>query len=150
MPAYLVRLIKNRDLVGIFVADDEDELEFVVDECTDAAYCEYVELPDGGVMWTSPAKPIPIDLGTPDENDEVGDPFPWRGASLTDQWWSIVYGNDVVEWTPFVENPPQDDPEPELKRPKGPAQIIPIRKSERPRHAGKMPLPKEQKRPTDE
>jgi hypothetical protein len=32
MPAYLVRLVENRDLVGIFVADDEDHPELVVDE----------------------------------------------------------------------------------------------------------------------
>jgi hypothetical protein len=40
MPAYLVRLRANRDLVGIFVADDPEELEFVVYECTDVEACE--------------------------------------------------------------------------------------------------------------
>jgi hypothetical protein len=45
VPAYLVRLIKNRDIVGIFVADDIEELAQVVDEGTDVPYCEYLELP---------------------------------------------------------------------------------------------------------
>jgi hypothetical protein len=45
VPAYLVRLIKNRGIVGIFVADDIEELAQVVDECTDVPYCEYLELP---------------------------------------------------------------------------------------------------------
>lgn len=40
VPAYLVRIIDTRDLVGIFVADDEDYLAIAVDECTD----EYVAL----------------------------------------------------------------------------------------------------------
>ena len=48
MPAYLVRLIKNRDMVGFFVSDDFDELVTAVDECTDVPACEYVELPSGG------------------------------------------------------------------------------------------------------
>lgn len=58
MPAYLVRLRANRDLVGIFVADDPEELEFVVYECTDVEACEYLEMPDGGIMWQSPAIPV--------------------------------------------------------------------------------------------
>jgi hypothetical protein len=44
VPAYLVRIIDTRDLVGIFVADDEDYLAIAVDECTDAPGCEYVAL----------------------------------------------------------------------------------------------------------
>jgi hypothetical protein len=68
MPAYLVRLIKNRDIVGIFAADDFDDLLIVADECTDIDRCEYIELPPGGIMWESPAKPIPLDPGT-DEDD---------------------------------------------------------------------------------
>jgi hypothetical protein len=43
MPAYLVRLIQNRDVVGFFAADDFDDLVIIVDECTDVAACEYVE-----------------------------------------------------------------------------------------------------------
>lgn len=39
MPAYLVRMIDTRDLLT------------VVDEVTDADACEYIELPDGGIMW---------------------------------------------------------------------------------------------------
>jgi hypothetical protein len=50
MPAYLVRLIQNRDVVGFFAADDFDDLIVAVDECTDVPACEYVELPPGGMM----------------------------------------------------------------------------------------------------
>ncbi|RXG96364.1 hypothetical protein [Bradyrhizobium zhanjiangense] len=69
MPAYLVRIIDTRDLVGIFVADDEDYLAFAVDERTDAPGCEYVELPTGGIMWESPAKPVPLQTGDPEDEE---------------------------------------------------------------------------------
>jgi len=55
MPAYLVRTIDEHDIVGIFVADEMNDLLVAVDECTDPDDCEYIELPVGGIMWTSPA-----------------------------------------------------------------------------------------------
>jgi hypothetical protein len=72
MPAYLVRLIQNRDIVGFFAADDIDDLVITIDECTDVSACEYVELPPGGIMWTSPAIPVPIDISDrEDENIDI-------------------------------------------------------------------------------
>lgn len=49
MPAYLVRTIDEHDIVGFFVADEMEDLLIAVDECTDPADCEYVELPVGGI-----------------------------------------------------------------------------------------------------
>lgn len=49
MPAYLVRLADTRDLVGFFFAEEVDQLEMIIDECTDVPDCEYVELPEGGM-----------------------------------------------------------------------------------------------------
>ncbi|MBH5397150.1 hypothetical protein HZZ13_05000 [Bradyrhizobium sp. CNPSo 4010] len=133
MPAYLVRIIETRDLVGIFVADDEDDLELVVDECTDVPYCEYVELPPGGVMWERPAKPVPLDPGDPEDGASPIEEFPWSGASLTEAWWFIAYGRDEVEWMPFVEDPPQPPrPQPLTKTPRDPGRVIPIRKRQSP------------------
>ena len=66
MPAYLVRIIGTRDLVGIFTADDGLGLAIAVDECTDVSDCEYAELPYGGIMWESPAKPVPLNVGDTD------------------------------------------------------------------------------------
>jgi hypothetical protein len=60
MSAYLVRLIQNRDIVGFFAADGFDDLVIAVDECTEVSACEFVELPPGGIVWTSPAVPVPI------------------------------------------------------------------------------------------
>lgn len=129
MPAYLVRIIKTRDLVGIFVADDEDDLAFVMDECTDAPGCEYVELPAGGIMWESPAKPVPLDAGDPEDEESPVEEFPWTGASLTERWWYIAYGMEDVEWTPFEDDPPRPPRmEPLTKRPLNPGRVIPYRK----------------------
>jgi hypothetical protein len=128
MPAFLVRVIKSRELVGIFVADDELALEMAVDECTDVPGCEYTELPDGGIMWENPAKPVPLDAGDPENDESPVEVFPWGGASLSERWWYVVYGLEEAEWTPFEDDAP-DDPKPAPKsRPVGSAQIIPMRK----------------------
>lgn len=128
MPAYLVRIIENRDLVGIFVADDELYLEIVVDECTDASGCEYTDLPDGGIMWESPAKPVPLDAGDPEDDGSPVEKFPWSGASLTERWFNFAYGFEDAEWTPFEPDRPDHPEPPPKRRPTGPAEVIPMRK----------------------
>ncbi|MGY4351239.1 hypothetical protein ACVWXM_007732 [Bradyrhizobium sp. GM7.3] len=132
MPAYLVRIIDTRDLVGIFVADNEDDLEIVVDECTDVPGCEYVELPAGGVMWESPAKPVPLNPGDPEEDASPVEDFPWGAASLTEAWWFVAYGRVEVEWTPFEADPPRPPrTEPRARPPSG-GRVIPFRKRREP------------------
>jgi hypothetical protein len=126
MPAYIVRLRSNRDLVGIFVAFDPDELEFVVNECTDVEACEYLEMPDGGIMWTDPAIPVPIDPGDSEDPEHEIPELPWARCDLTEDWWSVVYGFSDRPWTPFDPDAPQDPPQ--QKRQRGPGQIIPMRR----------------------
>jgi hypothetical protein len=81
MPAYLVRLIKNRDIVGFFAADEFEDLVIAVDECTDVPACEYVELPPGGIMWTGPTLPVPLDRGDPDDDGSKIEVLPWARLS---------------------------------------------------------------------
>jgi hypothetical protein len=127
VPAYLVRLIQNRDIVGFFAADDFGDLMVAIDECTDASACEYVELPPGGIMWTSPAIPVPIDIRDREDEEAEIESLPWATAELSETWWSVVYGYTDDEWIRFDPNAPQDPiPEPP-KRPLGPARVIPIR-----------------------
>lgn len=57
------------DIVGFFVADEADDLLVVIDECLDAADCEYMELPNGGIMWTSPAIAVPFKVSDPDDDE---------------------------------------------------------------------------------
>lgn len=127
MPAYLVRLIQNRDIVGFFAADEFEDLVSAVDECTDVPACEYVELPPGGIMWTGPVIPVPVEINREDEEAEIKE-LPWASAQMSELWWSVVYGYTDDEWIRFDPDAPQDPmPEP-TKRELGPARVIPIRK----------------------
>ena len=73
MPVYLVRIIGTRDLVGIFVAPDVGALAMLIDECTDPGDCEYQRMRPGGLMWTSPAVPVPLAYNEDDEDDLVAE-----------------------------------------------------------------------------
>ncbi|WNV08900.1 hypothetical protein [Tardiphaga sp. 709] len=89
MPTYLVRIIETRDLVGVFSADNILQLIIIVNECTEPDDCEYARLSvPGGIMWTSPAIPIPIPR-TDDEDGSEPDPMPWSEATDTERWWTI-------------------------------------------------------------
>jgi hypothetical protein len=129
MPAYLVRLIGNRDLVGFFAAEDLDDLVEAVDECTDVDACEFIELPPGGIMWTSPAICVPLERADPNDEDSQFPDFPWGPASLTEWWFDVVYGYDTDEvWTPLVPGAPREPPLEPAPRPIGPGQVIKMRK----------------------
>ncbi|WP_445490224.1 hypothetical protein [Rhodopseudomonas sp. RCAM05734] len=91
MPTFLVRIIETHDLVGIFVCSNLRELAITIDECTDAGECEYIRMASGGIMWTSPAIPIPIELPEDDDGCEPS-PMPWGAATFTEIWWGYVYG----------------------------------------------------------
>ena len=130
MPAYLVRLCDTRDLVGFFFAEEVDQLELIVDECIDVPDCEYVELPLGGIMWESPAIDVPIEIDKNsvelDENDIPE--LPWPGASLSESWWSVLYGYTDEQWTRFVpENPLKPRP-PVPRRPLVAGRVVQFRK----------------------
>jgi hypothetical protein len=121
--AYLVRLIKSHDIVGFFTADDLDELAIAIDECADVDACEYVKLPVGGVMWESPAMPVPIDCGDEAELPELS----WAKAALSGGWWSVIYGYAAVTWIRFDPEAPQDPMPDPPRRLKGPARVVPLR-----------------------
>jgi len=130
MPTYLVRTIRDRDLVGIFVARDTYELALIVDECTDPGSCEYQRMKTGGLMWTSPAIPIPIEMGEDDDGSEP-DPVPWGAASLTESWWDSFFGYARGKWKPVCSDLPYEPgfPEaPEPPRPAGPGHVVQFRK----------------------
>jgi hypothetical protein len=128
MPAYLVRTIDEHDIVGFFAADEPDDLLVVIDECLDAADCEYMELPDGGIMWTSPAIAIPLNRGNEDEDVAV-EKLPWARADLSETWWDAVYGYSDDNWTKFFPNNPRSPRPVAPPRSMGPAKVVPIRKS---------------------
>jgi hypothetical protein len=127
MPAYLVRTIDDHDIVGFFVADEMDDLLIAVDECTDPADCEYIELPAGGIMWTSPAISVPLSPGK-DDPDTDAEELPWANADLSETWWSVVYGYSDDKWTPFFPDQPRKPRPKPPPRPMGPGRVVPYRK----------------------
>jgi hypothetical protein len=55
----------------------------------------------GGIMWTSPAIPVPIE--TPEDADGTEeDPIPWGEASLTESWFDSFYGYATGKWKLLV------------------------------------------------
>ncbi|KRR06820.1 hypothetical protein [Bradyrhizobium valentinum] len=129
MPAYLVRLIDTRDLVGFYFAAEPDALVTIIDECTEAADCEYAELPDGGISWESPAISVPIGIDKEDPNDIEDTPeVPWSGASLSESWWSVLYGYTDDQWTPFFPDRPIEPRPPAPRRPLGPGRVVKFRR----------------------
>ena len=123
VPAYLVRLIKSHDIVGFFTADDLDELAIAIDECADVDACEYVELPVGGIMWESPAIPVPIAGGDEAELPEL----PWAKAALSGGWWSVIYGYADMTWIRFDPGAPQGPIPDPPRRAMNPARVVPLR-----------------------
>jgi hypothetical protein len=90
MPAYLVRAIKDHDLVGVFVAPSVLQLALLIDEVTDPEICEYQRLGSRGIIWTGPATSVPIK--TSEDDDEITEEgIPWAEACFTEMWGSAVY-----------------------------------------------------------
>lgn len=99
MITYLARLIKDRQLVGIFTVDDDSELFWLVDECCDPGAVELTELTTGGIYWSSPDAPaVPSSV---DEDGEAGFEGLPEGAELSEGWRSTFfdYGHEPV-WKP--------------------------------------------------
>jgi hypothetical protein len=75
-----------------FFAEEVDKLELIVGESTDVQDCEYVELPLGGIISQSPAI-VPVEIeGSVDADEKDIPEVPWPGTSLSESWWSFLYG----------------------------------------------------------
>jgi len=107
------------------MADDLDELAIAIDECADVDACEYVGLPVGGIMWESPAIPVPISAGDEAELPELPE-LPWAKAALSGGWWSVIYGYADVTWIRFDPEAPQDPMPDPPRRPMDPARVVPL------------------------
>jgi hypothetical protein len=76
-------------------------------------------------MWETPAIDVPFEIDKDsieaDENDVPE--MPWSGASLSESWWSVLYGYTDEQWTRLVpENPLKPRP-PAQRRPMGPGRV---------------------------
>lgn len=99
MRAYLVRLKKDKELVGIFCCDLAN-LPYFIDECTVVSYCEYTPMKQGGIMWTdSGANKVP--LVTEEGTGETEVPM-FDGASISESWIMSLMEEDST-WKPADE-----------------------------------------------
>ncbi|MBP1297480.1 hypothetical protein [Bradyrhizobium elkanii] len=123
MPIYLVRTIKNHDLVGVFAAPSVLDLALLLDEALDPGGCEYQRLPPGGIMWEQRAITIPIEQSEEDEEKDAED-VPWSEARFTEDWETALYGmGKAARWTKidvaledmYGANPEAPEPEPSPK-----------------------------------
>ena len=98
MEIYAVRLQRNQEAVGVYVAFDPVHLACMIDETTDAVACEYAEIDCGGVVWDNPGswkmKPFPEGAGDDDLDIDLS------GATLTEGWSGQLLFDDL-EWTPI-------------------------------------------------
>jgi len=107
MCAYVVRIIDDHDLVGIFVATNRFQLQMFVDECTDIDECEFAPLPAGGIYWDVPAVQIPVPEGEADDGPNF-DPsaaptVPWSKLTVSDSWFSALY-EPIRRWRPLFQD----------------------------------------------
>ena len=71
MSAYLVRVNKTKEFVGIYACDDEAGLFWLVDECCDPYQCEYTELGFGGIFFPDECgRFVPLKESTQKEIDD--------------------------------------------------------------------------------
>ncbi|MGY8630870.1 hypothetical protein RAD15_00050 [Bradyrhizobium sp. 14AA] len=132
MPAYLVRLIDNHQIVGIFFADHPGSLALSVHEWTDKDRCEYVKLPEGGIVWAGSAVPVPMTPG--DESDADWDipELPFSSATTSETWLNVLYGYPPrPRWTKLKTRRIPEATSPLPPQPMGMGQVIPLRRPRR-------------------
>jgi hypothetical protein len=110
MPAYLARLIDNKEIVALVVAEDTYDLFWKLDECTDPYSCEVTELGSGSIFWEeSGAQTLPLrdwDFDE-DENEIEGETLDYTKSTISDYWRDAFY-SDSAEWV-SVENMIDED-----------------------------------------
>lgn len=98
--AYIVRMVDNKQLVGVFAAASTDALEGLVDECTECAYCEYMEVPFISVIWPGDRAPALTDDGIEYQGGENDD---GDGGYVSDTMLGhIAEWHDAADWVPFT------------------------------------------------
>lgn len=139
MPAYLVRTIKEHDLVGVFYAANIYDLAYMLDEVLDPDECEYTSIGPGGVIWGEPAITIPVPSKDDDDEDD-GNLIPWKDARFTENWALLAYNESGKRWKKIAvtvedlygidpETPDPDPPPRPTKIPSRPAgKVLPFRR----------------------
>lgn len=109
MATYLVRLKDTAETVGLFSAEDEDELSILIDELTDPSDCEYAEMPSGGITW--PRHGVPFPIAGMNWEEEGRDPLSVIGTfSVTERWFFDLTGADLEFGPLFASGSAANEP----------------------------------------
>ena len=104
MNVYLVRLIEEQEIVGVFAAKNISNLFDLVDECVSPYDCEYARLPEGGLYWSAPKSPK-VSLK---QFDEDADEINWFGrqynVTLNETWTYEFECGDKMIWSPLTSD----------------------------------------------
>lgn len=108
MNAYLVRLKSDqtspRELVGLFFAEELDDLWPMIDECTDVQSCEVKLLPAGGIYWDCAfdyVVPLVESENAPDLPGGANFSEGWADAFCSEGRWELIpsagldHANDI-------------------------------------------------------
>ena len=92
MATAIVRLKKDKQIVGVFAYRDKTELFWLADEVTDPYGCEYVDFKYGGIVWNKQAETLFDDKYQAWVNSETEDDAPheqiFNGAEIDSYLWS--------------------------------------------------------------
>lgn len=101
MKVYLARLDAHQssphEIVGIFSARHENELFWLIDECTSPQDVEVAELASGGLYWEGPTTlTVPKTL-TEEEEESEFDGIP-GGGTVCGDWEAAIFDRRELEW----------------------------------------------------
>ena len=105
MNVYLVRLIEEQEIVGVFAAKNINNLYDLVDECVSPYECEYAKLPEGGLCWLAPRSPK---VSSKKQFNEDADETNWFGkpynVTLNETWTYEFECGDKMIWSPLTSD----------------------------------------------
>lgn len=103
MPSYIVRVRDSHEAIGIYSADDEDELRYFVDEITDIADCEFAQIRNGGVTWPAGgARKLPLTEVDWDRPQEP--PLTIVGRPELNETWFLDLTDEKLVFQPLVSD----------------------------------------------
>jgi hypothetical protein len=108
MATALVRLIEGKNIVGMFVYRDPEDLFWLVDQATNPYECEFINIKYGGLIWKNESAPLFSDAffnawNADDDGEllnEVGSDETYDGAQLDEYAFEQAIDSD---WTKITK-----------------------------------------------
>ena len=107
MTTALVRLIEGKNIVGMFVYRDPEDLFWLIDQATNPYECEFINLKYGGLIWKNESPPLFSDAffnawNADDDGEAIGDMNDefYDGAQLDEYAFNQAIDSD---WTPITK-----------------------------------------------